>query len=469
MQEQDMGLIGLGVMGENLALNIERHGFSVCGFDSAELKRITFSQRTQGLRAEAATSLQAMVERLKRPKRLLLMVPAGSAVDAVLAQLTELLEPGDVVMDGGNSHYADTARRQQQLQAAGLHFIGVGVSGGEQGALLGPALMPGGDERAWSQVKPLLQAIAARSSDGMPCCQWMGPQGAGHFVKMVHNGIEYADMQAICEAYWLMHQMLDMPAQAIGQEFARWSEGELGSYLLGISAEILQHTDPDSGQALVDLILDTAEQKGTGKWASQAALDLGAAAPTMNQAVFARTLSAMKTERVQAAGALAGARTPARPDAKATLPLIRDALMATKISAYAQGFALMQRTELELGWPLPVATIAKLWQAGCIIRARLLEDIARALDQQSTLPNLLLDSDMAQRMSRLQQDLREVVALGALQGLPLPAFMSALNYYDAYRSMRLPANLLQAQRDYFGAHGYQRVDKPGQFHTRWSA
>ncbi len=468
MQDQDIGLVGLGVMGENLALNFERHGFSVGGFDSAELKRLAFIQRTQGLRAQVTSSLPALVAKLKRPRRLLIMVPAGQAVDAVLDALLDLLEPGDVVMDGGNSHYLDTARRLHRLQAAGLRYIGTGVSGGEQGALLGPALMPGGDERAWPQVRPLLQAIAARSPDGQPCCQWMGPQGAGHFVKMVHNGIEYADMQAICEAYWLMHQGLGMPAQAIGEEFARWNEGELSSYLLGISADILQRQDTDSGQALVDLILDTAEQKGTGKWASQAALDLGAAAPTMNQAVYARILSAMKAERVQASSSLAAARPQARPDTRASLPLIRGALMATKISAYAQGFALMQRTEQELGWPLPVATIARLWQAGCIIRARLLEDIAQALDRRVDLPNLLVDADLARRMSSLQQDLREVVALGALRGLPLPAFMSALSYYDAYRSERLPANLLQAQRDYFGAHGYQRVDQPGKFHTQWS-
>jgi 6-phosphogluconate dehydrogenase len=469
MQQFDIALVGLGVMGENLALNFERQGFAVGGFDTAQAKRESFSQRTQGLRAQAAPSLAALVSQLKRPRRLLLMVPAGAAVDAVLEALLDLLEPGDVVMDGGNSHYLDTARRLHTLQAAGLHYIGTGVSGGEQGALLGPALMPGGDERAWPLVQDLLQAIAARSPQGLPCCQWIGPQGSGHFVKMVHNGIEYADMQAICEAYWLMHQGLGMTAQAIGEEFVRWNEGELASYLLGISADILQRQDPDSGQALVDLILDTAEQKGTGKWASQVALDLGAAAPTMNQAVYARILSAMKTERLAASGVLAAARPTAKPELQASLPLIRGALMATKITAYAQGFALMQRTGQELGWSLPLATIARLWQAGCIIRARLLEDIAPALDRQPALSNLLVDADLARRMSSLQQDLREVVAIGALRGLPLPAFMSALSYYDAYRSQRLPANLLQAQRDYFGAHGYQRIDQAGQFHTRWVA
>jgi 6-phosphogluconate dehydrogenase len=467
-QAMSLGLIGLGVMGENLALNFERNGFSVCGFDLDIGKRQQFSQRTQGLQACCADSLAALVACLQTPRRILMMVPAGSAVDAVLADLRPLLSAGDVVMDGGNTLYTDTARRIQSLEGSGILYIGSGVSGGEEGALRGPALMPGGSPQAWPLVAAMLQAIAARADDGQPCCDWMGPGGAGHFVKMVHNGIEYADMQMICEAWWLMKHLLGLSPDQCSAVFREWNAGELGSYLIGITADILATRDPETGDALVHLILDTAEQKGTGKWTSQVALDLGVTAPTIADAVFARTVSAIKNERVAASAVLSGPAPQASQDAATLLPQIRHALLAAKVCAYAQGFALMRAADREYGWGLSFARIAKVWRAGCIIRARLLEDMRRAFEAQADIPNLLVDPHFASLMTRAQQDLREVVARAALQGVAVPAFMSALSYYDAYRSARLPANLLQAQRDYFGAHTYQRTDRPGKFHTRWN-
>jgi len=463
-----LGLIGLGVMGENLALNFERNGFSVCGFDLDAAKRAQFAQRTQGLHAHTAGSLAELVASLTSPRRILLMVPAGQAVDAVLADLRPLLAAGDVVMDGGNTLYTDTARRIAALEGSGILYIGSGVSGGEEGALRGPALMPGGSPEAWPLVAPMLQAIAAKADDGEPCCDWMGPGGAGHFVKMVHNGIEYADMQMICEAWWLMKHLLGMTPAQCSAVFREWNEGELSSYLIGITADILAVQDPDTGDALVHLILDTAEQKGTGKWTSQVALDLGVTAPTIADAVFARTVSALKTERVAASTVLTGPTLSASQDAAALLPQIRHALLAAKVCAYAQGFALMRAADREYGWGLSFARIAKVWRAGCIIRARLLADMRRAFDGNAALPNLLVDPQFAGLMASAQQDLRQVVARAALQGVAVPAFMSALSYYDAYRSATLPANLLQAQRDYFGAHTYQRIDRPGKFHTRWN-
>jgi 6-phosphogluconate dehydrogenase len=471
-QAMDLGLIGLGVMGENLALNFERNGFSVCGFDLDEGKRAQFTQRTQGLRARSADDLAALVTCLQTPRRILLMVPAGAAVDAVLAQLRPLLAAGDVLIDGGNTLYADTARRMVELQGSGILYVGSGVSGGEEGALRGPALMPGGSPEAWPQVAPMLQAIAAKADDGQPCCDWMGPGGAGHFVKMVHNGIEYADMQLICEAYWLMRQLLGLSPAQMSAIFRQWNQGPLGSYLIGITADILATQDPETGQALVELVLDTAEQKGTGKWTSQVALDLGVTAPTIADAVFARTVSALKNERVAASAVLTGpvaqpgngASAPADP----MLAQIEQALLAAKVCAYAQGFALMRAADREYGWGLSFARIATVWRAGCIIRAQLLGDICQAFGSDPQLNNLLLAPHFAHLLANSQQALREVVARAALQGVAAPAFMSALSYYDAYRSPRLPANLLQAQRDCFGAHTYQRIDRPGKFHSRWN-
>lgn len=468
MQDSDIAIVGLGVMGENLALNLERNGHAVCGFDLDEGKRASFARRTEGKRAAAADTLAQMVQRLRSPRRILVMVPAGGAIDAVLADLRPLLAPGDVVIDGGNTLFTDTQRRMLALQGTGILYVGAGVSGGEEGALRGPALMPGGDAQAWPLIQPLLQSIAAKADDGRPCCEWIGPGGSGHFVKMVHNGIEYADMQTICEAYWLMRELLGMSAAEMSEVFAQWNRGELGSYLIGITADILARKDGESGLPLVELILDTAEQKGTGKWASQAALDLGVTAPTIANAVFARTVSAVKEERVAAAGQLAGPTVRAAGERAAAVERIRRALLAAKVCAYAQGFALLQAGDREHQWSLSLGSIASVWRAGCIIRARLLEDIRGAYAEGRSPANLLVAPHFAALMARCHQDLREVVADAARSGVAAPAFMSALAYYDGYRSERLPANLLQAQRDYFGAHKYQRVDRAGRFHTHWT-
>ena len=467
MKSTHIGLIGLGVMGENLALNLERNGFSVTGFDLDANKRDSFAKRTVSLQACAVHSLTELVVKLQLPRRVWIMVPAGAPVDAVLNELRPLLSPGDVVIDGGNTLYKDTQRRIDALEGTGILYVGSGVSGGEEGALHGPALMPGGSPEAWPLVRPFLQAIAAKAEDGQACCEWMGPGGAGHFVKMVHNGIEYADMQMICEAYALM-KSLGMTPMQMSVVFREWGQGELSSYLIDITADILAHKDPETGNALVDMILDTAEQKGTGKWTSQIALDLGVSAPTIADAVFARTMSALQPERVVASKLLKGPKPQMAQNLELMLPKIQKALLAAKICAYAQGFALIRAGDQEHDWQLPMDKVASVWRAGCIIRAHLLEDIRRAFANQQDLSNLLIDEHFAHLMAECQQDLREVVAMAALNGVAVPAFMSALSYYDAYRTERLPANLLQAQRDYFGAHTYQRLDKLGKFHTQWS-
>jgi len=466
MKSTHIGLIGLGVMGENLALNLERNGFSVTGFDLDANKCTSFAKRTEGLQACAANSLAELVANLQLPRRVWLMVPAGAPVDAVLNELRTLLSAGDVVIDGGNTLYRDTQRRIDSLEGTGILYVGAGVSGGEEGALHGPSLMPGGSPQAWPLVRPFLQAIAAKADDGQACCEWMGPGGSGHFVKMVHNGIEYADMQMICEAYALL-KSLGMPAMQMSAVFREWGQGELSSYLIDITADILAHTDPETGEALVEMILDTAEQKGTGKWTSQIALDLGVSAPTIADAVFARTMSALQPERVVASKLLNGPKPQAAQNLEVVLPKIQKALLAAKICAYAQGFALIKAGDKEHDWQLPMDKVASVWRAGCIIRAHLLEDICRAFATQHELTNLLIDEHFVRLMAACQQDLREMVAMAALSGVAVPAFMSALSYYDAYRTERLPANLLQAQRDYFGAHTYQRLDKPGKFHTQW--
>ena len=466
MKHTHIGLVGLGVMGENLALNLERNGFSVTGFDLDANKCASFAKRTEGLKACAANSLAELVANLQLPRRVWLMVPAGAPVDTVLNELRTLLSAGDVVIDGGNTLYRDTQRRIDSLEGTGILFVGSGVSGGEEGALHGPALMPGGSPEAWPLVRPFLQAIAAKADDGQACCEWMGPGGSGHFVKMVHNGIEYADMQMICEAYALM-KSLGMAPMQMSAVFREWGQGELSSYLIDITADILAHKDPETGNALVEMILDTAEQKGTGKWTSQIALDMGVSAPTIADAVFARTMSAMQAERVLASKLLKGPQPQATQNLAEVLPKIQGALLAAKICAYAQGFALIKAGDQEHDWQLPMDKVASVWRAGCIIRARLLEDIRRAFANQHDLTNLLIDEHFARLMAKCQQDLREVVAMAALSGVAVPALMSALSYYDAYRTERLPANLLQAQRDYFGAHTYQRLDKPGKFHTQW--
>ena len=464
MKPGDIGIVGLGVMGENLALNFARHGFAVSGFDLDEGKRTRFADRVGVV---APRSLQEFARNLRTPRVLLVMVPAGAAVDDVLADVKPLLQAGDVVIDGGNTRFADTQRRMAELQGTGILYVGAGVSGGEEGALRGPAIMPGGDVRAWPRIQPLLQAIAARADDGQPCCEWIGAGASGHFVKMVHNGIEYADMQVLCEAYFLMRELLGLPAQAMSDAFAQWNRGPLESYLVGITADILSRVDEETGQPLVDVIVDTAEQKGTGKWASQVALDLGVTAPTIAEAVFARTVSAVRAERAVASGVLRGPRREFGGDGNAFIAKIGRALLAAKVCAYAQGFQLLAAADREYAWNLPFGTIAAIWRAGCIIRAKLLEDIRRAYARDAKLANLLIDEHFAGVMAESHEALREVVATAALHGVAVPAFMSALAYYDGYRAKRLPANLLQAQRDYFGAHTYERTDRPGKFHTNW--
>jgi 6-phosphogluconate dehydrogenase len=468
MAKQSFGIVGLGVMGENLALNIESHGFSVAGFDLDGKKVSSFAARTQGKRAVATRTVEDFVANLEAPRRILMMVPAGKPVDAVIASLRPHLQAGDLLIDGGNTFFLDTARRIDELKGTGILYIGTGVSGGEEGALRGPAIMPGGNPQAWPLVKPILQAIAAKAEDGAPCCEWIGGGGSGHFVKMVHNGIEYGDMQMICEAYFLMARLLGLPAEEISRVFAEWNRGELSSYLVSITAEILAKKDPETGKPMVDVILDTAEQKGTGKWTSQVSLDLGVPAPTIADAVFARTLSAIKKERVAASTVLAGPKPAWSGDQATFIEMIRKALFSSKICSYAQGFQLLRAADQEHRWDLEFGTISSLWRAGCIIRAQFLGRIKEAYGRNPALANLLMDPYFASVTNAYQQDWRKVVAVAAENGVAVPAFMSALAYYDSYRTAVLPANLLQAQRDYFGAHTYQRVDREGKFHTHWT-
>jgi 6-phosphogluconate dehydrogenase len=467
--QRDIGIVGLGVMGENLALNFERRGFSVVGYDADPKKGESFRQRTQETRAMAVASPGELVRSLTSPRRILMMVPAGKAVDAVIGDLTPLLAPGDILIDGGNTYFADTDRRMKQLEEKGILYVGTGVSGGEEGALKGPSIMPGGNPSAWPLVKPLLQSIAAKTDDGSPCCSWVGKGGAGHFVKMVHNGIEYGDMQMICEAYFVMEKVLGMKPEEMKEVFSQWNTGELNSYLIEITADILGRKDPETGKAMVHIILDTAEQKGTGKWTSQVALDLGVPTMTIADAVFVRMLSAIKKERVAASGVLKGPAVHFAGVRKDFIELLRKGLFCSKICSYAQGFQLLRAANSEYHWDLDFAGIAKLWRAGCIIRAQFLGRITEAYQKNQALESLLLDPYFSGVLSSYQPAWRTVVATAVEQGIPVSAFMSALAYFDSYRSAILPANLLQAQRDYFGAHTYRRVDKEGVFHTQWTS
>ncbi|MBC7188152.1 MAG: NADP-dependent phosphogluconate dehydrogenase [Calditrichaeota bacterium] len=468
MEEHDVGVVGLGVMGQNLALNMERHGYSVAGFDLDEGKRHEFSRKGSGKSVAAYGTLEEFLVHLHTPRKILIMVPAGQAVDAVINSLKGQLAAGDILIDGGNSHFLDTERRLKQLEETGILFVGSGISGGEEGALWGPAIMPGGNPEAWPHLREMLQAIAARADDGTPCCTWIGPGGAGHFVKMVHNGIEYADMQMISEAYFLMARLLGLSAEQMATVFENWNAGELKSYLIEITARVLRKKDEETGEPLVELILDTAEQKGTGKWTSQAALDLGAPAQTIAEAVFARMLSALKEERVRAAELLSGPRPVPVPESEGFIEKIRQALYAAKICSYAQGFQIMRAADREYGWHLDFGAIASVWRAGCIIRAQFLDRIREAYGRTRDLANLMLDAYFGEALRNCQEAWREVIIRAAENGIPCPALSSALAYYDGYRSAILPANLIQAQRDYFGAHTYRRVDKPGVFHTVWT-
>lgn len=471
MELYDIGLIGLAVMGENLILNIESHGFSVAVFNRTISKVDDFIQgRAKGKKIKGTYSLQELVESLKRPRKIMMMVKAGKAVDELIEQLIPLLTPGDILIDGGNSYFKDTIRRTQYVESKGFLYIGTGVSGGEEGALRGPSIMPGGSEKAWPHVRPIFQSIAAKVADGSPCCEWVGSGGAGHFVKMVHNGIEYGDMQMIAESYAIMQNVLGLTPPQMQPIFQEWNEGELDSYLILITADIMGKMDEETGKPMLDVILDAAGQKGTGRWTSQEALDLGVPAPTVVEAVLARAMSAIKEERVEASKVLSGPPAKFSGTKKEFIEMVRQALYASKICSYAQGFQLMREAAKVYGWNLKYGEIALMWREGCIIRAQFLGKIKEAFDKKPDLANLLLDDYFKSAIERSQKAWRQVVATAVTLGIPVPAFASALSYYDGYRSARLPANLLQAQRDYFGAHTYERVDKPrGEFfHTNWT-
>jgi 6-phosphogluconate dehydrogenase len=469
MAQADIGLIGLAVMGQNLVLNMEDKGFTVAVYNRTADKTTSFlEERAKDKKIIGAYSLPELVAAVKKPRKIMLMVKAGQPVDDFIDRLLPLLEKGDIIIDGGNSHFSDTIRRTKKVEAAGMLYIGAGVSGGEEGALKGPSVMPGGSPEAWPHVAPVFQKIAAKVADGTPCCQWVGNDGAGHFVKMVHNGIEYGDMQLICEAYYIMKHALGLSYDEMHRIFSEWNKGELNSYLIEITAEILGKKDKETGKPLVELILDTAGQKGTGKWTSQAALELGVPTPTVTGAVFARCLSALKEERVAAAKVLSGPDGLYQgEDKEEFIAAIRQALYASKICSYAQGFALMREAAKEYGWDLKFGEIALLWRNGCIIRAQFLEKIKEAFTENPDLANLLLAPYFREAVEKAQKNWRKVVSVAVNLGLPVPAFSSALAYFDGYRRAVLPANLLQAQRDYFGAHTYRRTDKPGVFHTQW--
>ena len=471
MQEQaDFGLTGLAVMGENLVLNIESRGFTVAVYNRTVEKVDQFVQgRAKGKKIIGAHTIAELVASLKTPRKIMLMVRAGKPVDDFVELIIPHLAAGDIIIDGGNSHFPDTIRRTKYLESKGFLFIGTGVSGGEEGALRGPSIMPGGSPGAWPHVKPIFQSIAAKVSDGTPCCDWVGNDGAGHFVKMVHNGIEYGDMQLICEAYQIMSELLGMTADEIHEVFKQWNKGDLDSYLVEITRDILAYKDAD-GKPLVDKILDTAGQKGTGKWTSVTSLDLGIPLTLISESVFARCLSAMKEERVAASKVLAGPKAKFTGDKLAFLSDLERALYASKIVSYAQGFTLMRAAAEEFKWNLKYGSIALLWRGGCIIRSAFLGKIKEAFDNNPSLANLLLDPFFKGKIELSQESWRRVISTAILNGVWVPAFSTALNYYDGYRNARLPANLLQAQRDYFGAHQYERIDKPrGEFfHTNWT-
>ena len=469
MAGKDIALIGLAVMGQNLARNMARNGYEVLVYNRSEEKTREFMAGPgQEERLSAAYSLAELSAGLEKPRKVFLMVKAGAAVDAVIESLLPHLEPGDLIMDGGNSHYADTTRRMKELNAKGFKYLGIGVSGGEEGALWGPAIMPGGDKEAYGPMEPVLRAIAAKADDGEPCVAFMGSGGAGHFVKMVHNGIEYGDMQLIAEAYHIMKSGLGLSAEELHDVFAKWNQGELSSYLIEISADIFKKIDEKTGEPLVEKVLDQAGQKGTGRWTAQIAMDLGAPTHTINAAVESRIISAYKEERMAAEGVLKGPRPDMDQDKAAMIEAVGHALYAAKICSYAQGFTMLRAADAEHGFGLDYPSIAKIWRAGCIIRARFLDDVSRAFGENPGLANLMLAPFFAEAMNSRQASLRKVVAAAAGAGIPLPAMGASLAYYDSYRSGRLPANLLQAQRDYFGAHTYRRVDEDGVFHSQWN-
>ncbi len=469
-KKADIGLIGLAVMGQNLVLNMNDKGYTVAVFNRTTSKVDHFiDNEAKGRDILGAHSIEELVGLLEKPRKVMLMVKAGAPVDATIAQLVPYLEKGDIIIDGGNSHFPDSTRRMNELKEKGILFVGAGVSGGEEGARFGPSIMPGGAAEAWPHIKNILQDTSAKVADGTACCAWLGPEGAGHFVKMVHNGIEYGDMQLINEAYDLMKHGLGMSNQEMSTTFAEWNKGKLDSYLIEITSDILAYQD-ESREYVLDKILDTAGQKGTGKWTATAALDAGSPLTLIGEAVFARFLSALKEERVVAAGILGSEIQPYAGDKQEFLDAIREALYASKIISYTQGYMLFKSAVQEYGWQLDYGTIAMLWREGCIIRAAFLDKIKEAYDTNPNLENLLFAPYFKAQVTQAEQAWRKVVAKAVELGIPVPAMSSALAFYDGYRRERLPANLLQAQRDYFGAHTYERTDQPrGQFfHTDWT-
>lgn len=469
-QVSDIGVIGIAVMGENLILNMESKGFHVSAYNRTVDKVENFvNGRAKGKNIYGATSIEDLIGSLKSPRKVMLMVKAGKPVDDFIELLIPHLDKGDIIIDGGNSHFPDTDRRTKYVESKGLYFIGTGVSGGEEGALLGPSIMPGGSKAAWPAVKPIFQGIAAKVDGGVPCCDWVGENGAGHFVKMVHNGIEYGDMQLINEVYQIMKDVLSMSADEMHEVFKEWNEGELDSYLIEITRDILAFKDED-GEPMVDKILDTAGQKGTGKWTGTVALELGIPLTLITESVFSRCLSALKNERVKASKILSGPTISFSGDKKAFIKDLRDALYAAKVISYAQGYQMMRAAAEEFGWNLNYGSIALMWRGGCIIRSRFLGNIKEAFDKNPDLANLLLDPFFAEKIQKAQAGWRNVIATAVTNGIPVPCLSAGLTYFDGYRTERLPANLLQAQRDYFGAHTYERVDKPrGEFfHTNWT-
>jgi 6-phosphogluconate dehydrogenase len=468
MSKQQIGVVGLAVMGKNLAMNIESRGYSVSVFNrSREKTDEMLLNEAKGKNVKGTYTIEEFVQSLESPRKILLMVMAGKPTDDTIGQIVPHLDKGDILIDGGNAYFPDTQRRNKELEALGIRFIGTGVSGGEEGALKGPSIMPGGQKDAYALVEPILTAISAKVGDDA-CCTYIGPDGAGHYVKMVHNGIEYGDMQLICEAYQLLKDVLGADTDELQAIFSEWNKGELDSYLIEITADIFKQKDPETGKPMVDVILDTAGQKGTGKWTSQSALDLGVPLSIITESVFSRFISAMKQERVEASKILKGPQAAAfSGDRKSFIEAVRRALYASKICSYAQGFAQMRAASEQYGWNLEYGNIAMIFRGGCIIRAQFLQNIKDAYDRSPELKNLLLDTYFQSIVENYQQAWRQVISEAVSRGIPVPGFSSALAYYDSYRTERLPANLLQAQRDYFGAHTFQRVDKEGVFHFDW--
>lgn len=469
VKKQQIGVIGMAVMGKNLALNIESRGYSVSIYNRTTSKTDSVIEEHPDKNLVPAYNIEEFVASLETPRRILLMVQAGRGTDAVIHQLLPYLEKGDVLIDGGNTNFKDTMRRNDELAESGINFIGTGVSGGEEGALLGPSIMPGGQKEAYDLVAPILKQIAAKApADGEPCVTYIGPNGAGHYVKMVHNGIEYGDMQLIAEAYQLLREGADLSVEEIAGIFREWNTGELDSFLIELTADALTKTDKETGLPMVDVIMDRAGNKGTGKWTSQSALDLGVPLPLITESVFARYISAMKEERVEASKVLIKPEAYTIPgEKKELIERVRKALYFSKIMSYAQGFAQMRAASEEYDWNLPYGEIAKIFRAGCIIRARFLQEITNAYERNPSIKNLLLDDYFKDLTGQYQSAVRDVVGEAVKKGVPVPAFSSAIAYYDSYRSERLPANIIQAQRDYFGAHTYERLDKEGNFHFDW--